>query len=434
MDAGDAMPRVFISYAETDIAFAEWLAAGLKARGHHIWLHSEGLPHGVQQLEHIHQALEECDVMLLVMTPTSLKSRLLTNEWMYFLNENHKVLVPILLEPPVPPDKVNFMLAALKHADFSRGDRQVALGALHNSLFEAYATLAENQKPRAAAILPSYRTPSQSLPTDGFEPTSAGLTAIHMGMPLEQFGTWLRRADERVRVLNTWTGVFMDHASALVAAVGRGANVQILLLDPSSAFARQRTLDVYRLADRRGADGNEVPHNIRTSIRQIASLEPEIRAGPGKLELRLYNLLPSFSIHQSDNAVLVGFFPHATRTTTFPMLEIAHESRLGHQIEKEFNQVWESATLVDLERQFAPLTEAANRRLPEPLSARELEILELISAGFSNKEIADRLVVAVATIKKHINSLYSKLSVTSRTRALLRARELGLTYPAPEAL
>jgi DNA-binding CsgD family transcriptional regulator len=434
MDAGHAMPRVFISYAETDIAFAEWLAEGLKARGHHIWRHSEALPHGVQQLEQIHQALEECDVMLLVMTPTSLKSRLLTNEWMYVLNENHKVLVPILLEPPVPPDKVNFMLAALKHADFSRGERQVALGALHDSLLEAYANLAENQKPRAVAILPSYRTPSQSLPTDSLEPASAGLTTVYMGMPLEQFGSWLRRTDKIVRVLNTWTGVFVDHASGLVAAVRRGANVQILLLDPSSSFARQRTLDVYRLAGRQGSDGNEVPHNIRTSIRQIASFEPEIRDGPGKLELRLYNLLPSFSIHQCDKNVLVGFFPHATRTTTFPMLEIAHESRLGHQIEKEFTQVWDSATLVDLQRQFAPLTEAANRTLPEPLSARELEILELISAGLSNKEIADRLVVAVATIKKHINSLYSKLSVTSRTRALLRAREMGLTFPAPEAL
>jgi DNA-binding CsgD family transcriptional regulator len=163
-------------------------------------------------------------------------------------------------------------------------------------------------------------------------------------------------------------------------------------------------------------------------------MEPEVRDGPGKLDLRLYNLLPSFSIHQCDKSVLVGFFPHATRTTTFPMLEIDHESSLGRQIEKEFTQVWESATLVDLHRQFAPLTEAANRTLPEPLSARELEILELINAGLSNKEIADRLVVAVATIKKHINSLYSKLSVTSRTRALVRARELGFDYPVSEVL
>lgn len=114
------------------------------------------------------------------------------------------------------------------------------------------------------------------------------------------------------------------------------------------------------------------------------------------------------------------------------MLEIDVQSTLGHHIENEFAHVWESATSVDLRRQFAPPTEAANRTLPEPLSARELEILELINAGLSNKEIADRLVVAVATIKKHINSLYSKLNVTSRTRALVRARELGLNNPVSE--
>jgi len=64
--------------------------------------------------------------------------------------------------------------------------------------------------------------------------------------------------------------------------------------------------------------------------------------------------------------------------------------------------------------------------LVEPLSERELEILRLIAEGHSNQAIADRLVVAVSTVKKHINNLYGKLDVQSRTQALLRARELQL--------
>jgi LuxR family maltose regulon positive regulatory protein len=64
--------------------------------------------------------------------------------------------------------------------------------------------------------------------------------------------------------------------------------------------------------------------------------------------------------------------------------------------------------------------------LIEPLSERELEVLRLIEAGLSNQAIAQQLVVAVSTVKKHINSLYGKLSVQSRTQALARARELGL--------
>jgi LuxR family maltose regulon positive regulatory protein len=64
--------------------------------------------------------------------------------------------------------------------------------------------------------------------------------------------------------------------------------------------------------------------------------------------------------------------------------------------------------------------------LVEPLSERELEVLRLIAAGLSNQAIADRLVVAVSTIKKHVNNIYGKLDVQSRTQALVRARELAL--------
>ncbi len=61
----------------------------------------------------------------------------------------------------------------------------------------------------------------------------------------------------------------------------------------------------------------------------------------------------------------------------------------------------------------------------EPLSEREHEVLRLIAAGLSNQEIAARLVVGLSTVKKHVNHIYAKLGATSRTQALVRARELG---------
>jgi LuxR family maltose regulon positive regulatory protein len=63
---------------------------------------------------------------------------------------------------------------------------------------------------------------------------------------------------------------------------------------------------------------------------------------------------------------------------------------------------------------------------PQLLSERELQVLQLIAAGLSNSEIAEQLVVAQSTVKKHINSIFSKLHVQSRTQALVRARELAL--------
>jgi LuxR family maltose regulon positive regulatory protein len=64
--------------------------------------------------------------------------------------------------------------------------------------------------------------------------------------------------------------------------------------------------------------------------------------------------------------------------------------------------------------------------LLEPLTEREEEILELLAQGKTNQEIADALVLAVGTVKKHLNNVYGKLNVHSRTAAVARARDLGL--------
>jgi len=71
-------------------------------------------------------------------------------------------------------------------------------------------------------------------------------------------------------------------------------------------------------------------------------------------------------------------------------------------------------------------TPVANLTLVEPLSDREMEIILLISAGHSNQEIADKSFVALSTVKWHINNIYGKLQVTSRTQAIVRAQQLKL--------
>jgi LuxR family maltose regulon positive regulatory protein len=64
--------------------------------------------------------------------------------------------------------------------------------------------------------------------------------------------------------------------------------------------------------------------------------------------------------------------------------------------------------------------------LVEPLSEREREILRLVADGLSNSQLADKLIVTVGTVKKHLNNIYGKLGVASRTQAIVRGRELGL--------
>lgn len=62
----------------------------------------------------------------------------------------------------------------------------------------------------------------------------------------------------------------------------------------------------------------------------------------------------------------------------------------------------------------------------EPLSPRELEVLQLVAQGLSNNEISERLFIALATVKGHNRVIFSKLQVQRRTEAVARARELGL--------
>ena len=75
--------------------------------------------------------------------------------------------------------------------------------------------------------------------------------------------------------------------------------------------------------------------------------------------------------------------------------------------------------LENMENEFSSLDR------PDPLTDRETEILRLMAGGYSNKEIANSLGVAEGTVKNHVSNILSKLGVRDRTRAVLKAFELG---------
>jgi len=62
----------------------------------------------------------------------------------------------------------------------------------------------------------------------------------------------------------------------------------------------------------------------------------------------------------------------------------------------------------------------------EPLTDREMQVLGLMAAGRSNREIADELVVVLDTVKKHVGHILDKLGAANRTQAVARARVVGL--------
>ena len=79
--------------------------------------------------------------------------------------------------------------------------------------------------------------------------------------------------------------------------------------------------------------------------------------------------------------------------------------------------------------EFSRLSQAkpkVDEQLIDALSAREIEILELIAQGDSNKQIAETLFIAEGTVKNHVTNILSKLGVKDRAQAVIRSKNLGI--------
>jgi two-component system nitrate/nitrite response regulator NarL len=76
--------------------------------------------------------------------------------------------------------------------------------------------------------------------------------------------------------------------------------------------------------------------------------------------------------------------------------------------------------------QLLPSIEGAEGSPLEPLTERELEVLQLLAEGLSNKALALQLEVSESTVKFHVNAIFRKLGVQSRTQAVIRGSRLGL--------
>jgi LuxR family maltose regulon positive regulatory protein len=103
-----------------------------------------------------------------------------------------------------------------------------------------------------------------------------------------------------------------------------------------------------------------------------------------------------------------------------PMARLLQEAR-SRNVRREYVE-----TLLAAFRDDPLILISTQGVLPEPLSQREQEVLRLMVAGLTNREIAATLVISPETVKKHTGSIYSKLGVGNRTEAAARARELDL--------
>jgi LuxR family maltose regulon positive regulatory protein len=224
-----------------------------------------------------------------------------------------------------------------------------------------------------------------------------------------QVERWL--AENRVRDAIAWYKSAVDTEAAedrveSDAAYITAARVLTAAGDPSSLEQALRLLsDVYEDAENSGRG--------RAAVESLA-----IQA----LALRQMNDLPGAlaalerALRKAEPEGYIRLFADLG----LPMAELLQEIRA-----RGIMQAYAERLLEALQVDYSRLP-GSGQALPEPLTAREHEILQLLSAGLSNREIADKLVVSPETVKKHVSSIVGKLGTSNRTEAAARARTLGL--------
>ena len=109
-----------------------------------------------------------------------------------------------------------------------------------------------------------------------------------------------------------------------------------------------------------------------------------------------------------------------------PMARLLYEA-LSHGVEREFTRRLLAAFPVDeSEQTTSSHLRGPESELVEPLSARELEVLQLIAEGLTNRDVATRLYLSPHTVKVHTRNIFTKLAVKNRTQAVARGKALAL--------
>lgn len=142
------MSSIFISYSRKDEVFARRLAASLSDMGVDVWIDVDDIPVGKKWSSAIQRGLDSADLMILVISPDSMASQNVEDEWQYFL-DNGKTVVPVLARPT----KIHFQLNRVQYVDFNSHEYPLAFEQLVRKLGEQGLRLGADHSPDRETIV-----------------------------------------------------------------------------------------------------------------------------------------------------------------------------------------------------------------------------------------------------------------------------------------
>jgi len=321
------MTQIFISYSRADEKFARDLKRDLEKLGGQVWIDVDDILPGERWGQAIRRGLDQCTVMLVLLSPESMDSRHVEDEWTYFRDQN-KPLLPLLLEPT----PVIFGLHNYQYIDFHTQKYDMAFRQLHAALYRY--KVAFTVPPDAEDV----QIPAQPRlqPIVG-ERVGPALTKP----PLLQSKTSYVRAElmiEKVQHTLWISGISLnrvtEHTRQFSAFLRRGGQLRAMLIDPrDDAVVRETSAYV---------DLDEETMRRRLIV-SIGNVERLLKAYPDRVEIRTTHHRPS-----------LGYFISDPDSPEGVMTAAAYAYQIDQVARREDDDLWCEPPFLHLTRQTEP--------------------------------------------------------------------------------
>lgn len=245
-------------------------------------------------------------------------------------------------------------------------------------------------------------------------PYDLGMLALH------QISLWTARND--FQAISQWEH---DHDSGWRSQTGRVRDALTIALAHAQIARYHRTRDDSALSQARAliepALEQAQASGLKLNVTRLFLLDALALSAQGDTAAALTTLERALSLAEPEN------YMRSFLDLGKPMQELLSWSLNGNALDEPHQRAYVGKLLSQFDTNVSvEIKLPAGDALVEPLSQRELDVLRLIAKGLTNREIGERLFLALSTVKGHTRIIFDKLQVQRRTEAVARARELGL--------
>ena len=244
----------------------------------------------------------------------------------------------------------------------------------------------------------------------------------HRNAQVEAFWAWLSLMQGDEAAVSLWLqrcGLSLDREVSHLREREYLTLVRVLITQRRLDEAKQWLANLLQLAEAQGRTG---------SVIEILMLQAEALHASGEVKQGIERLSRALSLAQPEG--YIRLFVDEGAPIAHLLVQMRRRPPGGQPASTHYREhllaLLGGAHDEDGTHEAVVVPGPGMYPLGEPLSERELEVLRLIVAGCSNREIADRLVIAVSTVKWYVNTIYGKLQVESRAKAIAAARELNI--------